>query len=219
MTDTVSDKELDDLFGKVDEVVDDSKKNQAMNKWAEAGAKVKGTPVDPDNVVQENKSGKSYGIDDFPTDLDFQAPTEKPDFAPLPEDTYQAVIKKIEIRDNFYYKSDPEKNSKYQLNYKLEILDDGQKGRLVWDTTGFYMAPEIQKGGPSKLYKIVSKVMDMDFSWDDCHSFAPDAKTLYKNLLENVQGHQVMITTENYKNKKGNLKTKIVSYRHPKAEL
>lgn len=166
------------------------------------------------------EADKIFSLDNLPADINYQP--EGKVYLPLPDDTYQVLIEKVTLKENPFYREPTDEDwkngtvqNKYQFNFQYQILDEGEyQARKVWDTTGIYIKPSTKqgKGGPTKLYMLVTKIMGTDMNWDDCRAFAPDIKTLYKNLLEVCENKQIRLTTSTIKKENGKYKTKVVSY-------
>lgn len=174
------------------------------------------------NKVQE----KVFDIDNIPEDA--QVFSSKPkEYKPLEEDTYQVEVAELVLKENPFYKEPAEgersEQSKYQFSFTYIILDEGEfRGRRIWDTTSLSLKPTTKrgKGGATKLHKILTRAMKKDFDWDMCASFAPDVKTLYRNLLDEVKGHQIKVTIENTVNPDTQkTRSKPVSYSVVKKDL
>lgn len=165
--------------------------------------------------MDENTSNKSFGLDDIPEDA--KVYTSENSFEPVEEDTYQAILDKAELKQNIFYKEGAP-GSKYQFSFTFKILNNDHEGRLVWENAGLSLKPMTNKG-PTKLYKLVTKILGNEMSWEECGEFAPDVRTLYQNILTKLVGRQIVITTENVPTKTGKVRTKIVAYKTPKQDL
>lgn len=167
---------------------------------------------------------KTFDVDSVPEDATVDTAQAK-EYAPLEEDTYQVEVAEVVLKENPFYKPEDTENfqSKYQFGFTFIILDEGEfRGRRIWDNTGLSLKPTTKrgKGGATKLYKIVTRAMKTEFDWDMCASFAPDTKTLYKNLKENVEGHQLKVTIQNNTNPdSGKTRSKVVSYMNSKKDM
>lgn len=164
-----------------------------------------------------------FSLDNMPSDLKTFGGTVK-EYAPLPDDSYQVVVDEIVLKANIFYKEiTPEEEakgvkqsgSKYQFGATFTILDEGDfQGRKLWDNFSLYVSPVTKrgKGGPTKLYTFVCKMMGTDMNWEDCKAFSPDPKTLYKNVMEVCVGKQIKVTVNTTKKLDGKYKSKIVAY-------
>lgn len=176
------------------------------------------------SLVKE--ANKIFSLDNIPADITYNP--EGKSYQPIPEETHQVLVEKIVLKENPYYRPPTDEDwkngtvqNKYQFDFTFMLLEEGDfQGRKVWDTTGLYIKPTTKqgKGGPTKLYTIVTKIMGTDMDPDDCRAFAPDMATLYRNLLEVCQGKQVRITTTNIKKADGKIKTKIAAYSYLKKD-
>ena len=179
-------------------------------------------------MSEQQAQDKVFGIDDIPEDATVSTGQTK-EFAPLDEDTYQVEIKEAVLKENPFWKEPtPEERekgmggNKYQFSFTYVILDEGEfRGRRIWDNAGLALKPTTKrgKGGATKLYKIVTRALQTDFDWDACASFAPDTRTLYKNILEQVVGKQIKLTTENTIKDDGKVKSKPTAYLVAKKNL
>lgn len=181
--------------------------------------------------MSDNPQNEVFGIDNMPNDVDeFLFTGKSKEFIPLEDDTYQVEIKSIELQANKFWKAPTEEErkegkgfDKYNFSITFIVLEEGEyRGRRIWDNAGLSFKPTTKRGvgGPTKLYKIISKAMGMDFDWDEVSAFAPDTRTLYQNILREVVGKQIRVTIENSKNvETGKIKTKVVSYAQAKKQL
>lgn len=172
-----------------------------------------------DNQVED----KVFDLDNIPEDAELF--TKQQEFEPIdPSEMYQVELLKVELRENPFYKPDAKKpqdqGSKYQFSFEYAILDDGDfYGRRIWDTTSLAFKPD-GKRGATKLYKIVMAMMKLNLDWEECAEFAPNLKTFYKNLLDNIVGKQVRVAIENKTNPETKkTRSKIVSYYEVKKDL
>lgn len=179
-----------------------------------------------------NVAEKVFDINNLPSDA-VVSTGQSGNYAPIDDSQiYQVEVSKIELRQNPFWHEVPENASdeekfqagnKYQFNFTFTILDEGEfRGRKLWATTSLALKPTTKggKGEPTILFKIVTKVMNTLFNWDDCQSFAPDLKTLFQNLLDNVLNKQLKVSVENTLNpdtKK--TKTKIKTFYTIKDEM
>lgn len=168
---------------------------------------------------------KTYDLESIPDDAVTNSGRQV-DFTPLdPVQFYQVEVVKAELRDNPYYnerETDPaKKGSKYQIAFEFAILNDGEfYGRRLWKNTSLAFMPTTKRGEPSILYKIINSALDMKLDWDGCASFAPDTKTLMKNIAEQVLGSQLIVSIENVENPDSKkISSKISSYNPAKKKL
>lgn len=158
-------------------------------------------------------------VDDLPEDAELI--TKSKDFDPIdPSNIYQVEVLSVQLRDNIFYKPDAKENkdkgSKYQFSFEFAILDEGTfYGRRIWDTTSLVFKPDGRRG-PTKLYKIVTAALK---TAQDVEKFAPDLKTFYKNLVDQVEGAQLKVAIENVPTESGKVRTKIVTYNSAKEDL
>lgn len=182
--------------------------------------------------MTDNVQEKVFDINNLPADAEVST-GQGGTYATIDDSQiYQVEVSKIDFRQNPFYIAPPENatqeqifqaGNKYQFNFTFTILDEGEfRGRKLWSTTSLALKPTTKggKGEPTILFKIVTKVMNTLFNWDDCASFAPDTKTLFENLNSNVLGKQLKVSIENTLNpdtKK--TKTKIKTYYSAKETL
>lgn len=164
-----------------------------------------------------------FDIDNLPDDVEVY--TQKPEeFKPLDTgEIYQVYVDKVELKLNNFYKpeeEDPKKRgNKYQLNIEMTVLNDGEYlGRKIWDNTSLSLKPDGKKG-PSKLFKIVSRCLGTEMDWDECAAFAPDAKTLLRNLNEVCVGKQLRVSIENKQSSTGKIHSRPVVYSMIRKEM
>lgn len=181
--------------------------------------------------MSDNPQVEAYDLDSMPDDVDdFLSTGKSKEFAPLEDDTYQVQITEAKLQQNKFWKSPTEEErkqgkgfDKYVFSFTFVILTEGEfRGRRIWDNAGLSFKPTTKRGqaGPTKLYKIISKAMKIEFDWDEVTAFAPDSRTLYRNILQEVVGRQIRVTVENTKNvETGKTKTKVVSYSSAKTDL
>lgn len=183
-------------------------------------------------MTDSNVQDKVFDINNLPDDAQVFT-GQGGNFAPIDDSQiYQVEVSKIELRQNPFWHETPENasdeekakaGSKYQFNFTLTVLDDGEfRGRKLWVTTSLALKPTTKggKGEPTILFKLITKVMNAQFSWDDCQSFAPELKTLFVNLNENVLGKQLKVSIENTTNpdtKK--TRSKVKTFYNAKGEL
>lgn len=146
------------------------------------------------------------------------------EYAPIdPDETYQVEVLKCEVKEvpEKFLRED-EVGPKYSLSFTYAIIDEGGfYGRRIWDNTSLSLKPTTKngKGEATKLYKIISTVMGVKFDWDQCASFAPNLKVLYKNIEKEVVGKQMRVDIENVEDPTGKIKTKVKTYKSAKKML
>lgn len=170
---------------------------------------------------------KTFDLDNIPEDATVSTSQAK-QFDPIEDDSYQVQITDAVLKQNMFWKEPTEQErkegkgfDKYVFAFTFVILTDGEvRGRRLWENAGLSLKPTTKKGQPTKLYKIVTKAIKSDLDWDGCASFAPDTRTLYQNILNEVVGRQIRVTTETTKNPDtGKFKTKVVSFAVAKRDL
>jgi len=158
---------------------------------------------------------KIYSYDNLPEDA--VVATGKANYAPINEaQIYQVELNKVELRDNTY----PGATDKYQLVFEFAIVDEGEfYGRRLWKNAALSLKPTGKKG-PTFLYKIVTKILRTELSWDDCASYAPDGniKALMANLIE-LCGKQLRVSIENTKKDDGSIKSSIKTFYEAEKDL
>lgn len=181
--------------------------------------------------MSDNPQNEVYGLDNMPADVDeFLSTGRAKEFTPLEDETYQVEIKEMKLQANKFWKPPTEEErkegkgfDKYNFSITFIILDEGEfRGRRVWDNAGLSLKPTTKRGSgpPTKLYKIISKALQLELDWDEVNSFAPDTKTLYTNILNEVVGKQIRVTIESMKNvETGKTRVKVVSYSAAKKVL
>ena len=163
--------------------------------------------------------GKTYTLDNLP---DVPVYTGKAtEYDPIYDgEIYQAELLKVELRDKLAIYVDPAhgENGKYNISFEFAILNDGEfYGRRLWSTASLSLKPE-GKIGPTVLYKIVTKMLKSELTWDDCASYAPTIKILMGNLEELV-GRQIKLAIENVKKDDGKIKSTIKTFSEVKTDL
>lgn len=171
------------------------------------------------------KDEKVFTADNLPSDAEVFTGQSLP-YDPIDDsETYTVQVLKADLKTNPFYKPDdpdPKKRgSKYNISFEFAILDDGEfYGRRLWANTSLALKPTTQKGVPTILYKVISKAIKKELSWDDCGAFAPDIAGLYKHLQEEVVGKQLKVAIENIVNPDTQkTRAKITSYSQVKTEL
>lgn len=162
----------------------------------------------------------TFDLDNIPEDATVS--TGSKSFDPIPDDTYQVLVKEAKLQQNIFYKPTAEQTGdKYTFSFTLQILDEGEfQGRLIWVNAGPSLKPMTKRGTPTKLYKIVNKVLGTEMDWDECAAFAPDMRTLYENILTKVVGSQARVTTESVTNSDtGKTRTTVASFAISKKDL
>lgn len=168
--------------------------------------------------MSDNTQNEVFDVNNIPDDASVDTSPKK-EFEPLEDGMYQVQVLEIELKQNYFWKPDkPEDGDKYVFSFTFVILNEEDRGRRIWDTFGLYFKPDGSRG-PTKLYKVITKTLGMDMSWDDCQAFSPDLKTLYQNVLSEVKGKQLQVVVETTKKAEGKHRTKIVSYMSTKSQL
>lgn len=173
---------------------------------------------------QEQSEEKGYGIGNWPDDvLIFTQPPIV--YEPIdPSETYTVEVTKADLIDNRYYKPDEKdpikRGNKYQISFEFRVLDEGRfYGRKLWDYANLVFKPNGKKGA-SKLYKIITNVMKVDFDWEGCASFAPNIDKFMQNITKEVLNKQVKVAIENITNPENQkVRSKITTYNRIKKEL
>lgn len=166
---------------------------------------------------------KVYTTDAIPEDAELFNEKAK-EFNPIdPTETYTVEILKAELKDNFFYKpeeKDPKKRGdKYQFSFEYAILDENEfYGRRIWDNAGLYFKPT-GKRGATKLFKIVTSALKVNFTWEQSSSFASTLKEFMERLQKEVVGKQLKIAIENVKQENGKIRTKVTTYNPTKVDL
>lgn len=168
---------------------------------------------------------KVFDLNNIPEDAEVFTSQSK-NFEPIdPSEMYQVEVLKVQLKENPFYKpdeKDPDKMQvKYNFSFEYVIIDEESEfyGRRIWDTTSLAFKPETKRGA-TKLYKIINMALKRKMTWDECAEYAPDTRTLYEHLLNDVIGKQLRVAIENKENpdtKK--TRTKIASYSEAKKDL
>lgn len=159
-----------------------------------------------------------YDFNSLPTD--FEVFSTQMEFEPLPADTYQVEILKVEIKDNPFYKPDAKDGKtgfKYQISTTLAVIDDGEfYGRRLWKNFTPVMKPTSKKG-PTLLYKFITAVLNTPMNWDDCASYTAQDK-FGKNVME-LKNKQLRVGVEIVEKDGGSKKNAVNSFFAVKKEL
>lgn len=127
----------------------------------------------------------------LPNDYKLQSPG-KGNFEPIPQDMYQCVIRKIELKkDQPVYQSTEVEDV---LEFEFEVVEDGQyKGRRLWKKVRPIMSAGWSKAGksgsPSWLYKLFCAVNNIQLSDDE-------AKATDANTINGMIGKQVRLSVK-----------------------
>lgn len=147
----------------------------------------------------------------LPSDYKLQTP-EKKQFDPLPEDTYQAAIRKIELlKDQPVYQKPNEFED--QLEFEFEVIEEGQyKGRKLWQKVRPVMTAGWSGGQPSWLYKLFCAVNNIKLNDEE-------AKATDANSINGMLGKQVRLIVKQKPDSKGNVWNRITDMLPVKAQI
>lgn len=178
------------------------------------------------NMDEQNQN--NFSLENFPEDAIALTGQTKV-YSPIDAgEIYQVQLTNVTFKQNPYWKpadlTKGEKEnilSKYQLSFEFSIINEGPfYGRKLWDNAYLSLKPTTKggKGGPTKLYKILSKALKMNMDGQACTDFSPDAKTLFANVLKHAKDKQLRVSIENTE-KDGKVRSKIVAYNEAKDSL
>lgn len=175
-----------------------------------------------DNPIKEEtkEQTKSFDLDSLPKDFSVNT-GQTTTFEPLKAGMYQVEVYNVEIKESPFYKPDAEpakRGNKYQVSTTFVVLKEGENyGRRFWDNASPSIKPE-GKRGATKLYKMVTAILDTAMTWDACASFAPDNQKFGENLTALI-GKQVSVAVEIAVSEAGKARNKIVSYFPVETEM
>lgn len=131
-------------------------------------------------------------------------PPERKEFDLLPEDTYEAVISKLELKKDVPVYQKPDETED-RFNFEFTITEEGEfKGRRQW----LEMRPVLSAGGgnlsPSWLYKIFCAVNKIKLSDDE-------AKMVLVDKINELEGKKLRIVVIQKTTGTGKLRNKVAN--------
>jgi hypothetical protein len=129
---------------------------------------------------------------------------ERPEFDPLPEDTYEVEIEKIEDREREVFEKPGEKET--VIGFTFRIVEDGEfKNRKLWKDAPPVFWPGTNSGNPSTLYSIFAAVTGKKPTEAEC-------KELGVGDINGLEGKRLRAVVTKKSNKRGEVRNHITGF-------
>src|SRR3990167_11373769 len=129
---------------------------------------------------------------------------ERQEFDPLPEDTYEVEIEKLEDKERDVFEKPGEKEQIITFTFRIAEQGPYEK-RKLWKDAPPVLWPGSKSGSPSTMYAIYSAVTGKKLNETECEALETDA-------INGLEGKSLRVVVTQKQSKKGEMRNAITGF-------